>query len=89
MSTDTVWTRHAISGVVDNNTPTHIARHPVLGKYLVEVPEGTKPLVPELINQIAAHDVDANESETKLPDVTVEVIEKEQKSEAPNKNGKD
>lgn len=50
MADKTVTTRHAISGVVDKNTPVHVARHPVLGKYLVEVPEGTKPFVPELIS---------------------------------------
>lgn len=45
---ETVTTRHTVSGAVDPNTPIHIAEHPVLGKYLEIVPDGTKPFVPEL-----------------------------------------
>lgn len=45
---DTVTTRHRISGAVDRNTPRHVAEHPVLGKHLDIVPEGTKPFEPEL-----------------------------------------
>jgi len=77
MADKTVTTRHAISGKVDNNTPVHIARHPVLGKHLVEVPEGTKPFVPELISHKLDRDADA-------PKPAPEV-----KASTPNKNGKD
>lgn len=45
---DTVATRHRISGAVDLNTPRHVAEHPILGKHLEIVPEGTKPFTPEL-----------------------------------------
>lgn len=89
MADETVWTRHDVSGVIDKNTPVHIARHPVLGKHLVEVPEGSKPLVPELINQKIDRDVDANERDLKLPNQDEHTLEKQRKVEAPdNKNGK-
>lgn len=45
----TYVTRNKLTGVVDNHTQDHIFEHPVLGKDLELVEEGTKPLVPELI----------------------------------------
>lgn len=65
---DTVTTRHRISGAVDRNTPRHVAEHPILGKHLDIVPEGTKPLVPELIKATTKPvDVDVKTPEVKAP----------------------
>jgi len=45
---DTVRTRHLISGQIDENTPRHVAEHPILGKHLQIVDSDAKPYVPEL-----------------------------------------
>lgn len=45
---DTVRTRHTISGQIDENTPRHIAEHPVLGLHLQVVGPDTKPYLPEM-----------------------------------------
>jgi hypothetical protein len=42
------YTRNKLTGVTEW-TQDHVFEHPVLGKDLEEVPEGTKPLVPEKI----------------------------------------
>lgn len=44
----TYYTRNRLTGKLDW-TQDHVFEHPVLGKDLEEVEEGTKPLVPELI----------------------------------------
>lgn len=62
---DTVTTRHRISGAVDRNTPLHVAEHPILGKHLDIVPEGTKPFTPEL-HKAKTEPVDAD---VKIPEV--------------------
>lgn len=36
---------NTLTGLVDYQ-PDHIVEHPILGRYLLEVPEGTKPLLP-------------------------------------------
>lgn len=84
--TDTVVTRHRVSGAVDVNTPLHIAQHPVLGRNLEIVPEGTKPFVPEL------HKPSKPEPVVSLPKLDYEDIKAEARSEKPapdKKNGKD
>lgn len=45
---DTVRTRHKVSGVIDENTPRHIAEHPVLGEHLEIVGPNAKPYLPEM-----------------------------------------
>lgn len=45
---DTVRTRHNISGQIDENTPRHIAEHPILGRHLEIVGPGVKPYLPTL-----------------------------------------
>lgn len=45
---DTVRTRHKISGVIDENTPRHIAEHEVLGEHLEIVGPNAKPYLPEM-----------------------------------------
>ena len=45
---DIVRTRHRVSGAIDENTPRHIAEHPILGAHLDIVDPDAKPFVPEL-----------------------------------------
>lgn len=72
---DTVRTRHKISGQIDENTPRHIAEHPILGRHLEVVGPDAKPYLPEM------HKPKTEDSADK-----VEVPE----PKAPtNKNGKD
>lgn len=84
MADKTVTTRHAITGHIDNATPVHVARHPVLGKHLVEVPEGTKPFVPELIS----HKLDKDAEGAAKPAETAKAVE-DKATPTTNKNGKD
>lgn len=49
---ETVRTRHTVSGLIDENTPRHIAEHEVLGKYLEIVGTDAKPFVPELVKAV-------------------------------------
>ena len=55
-------TRHTVSGVVDQNTPEHILDHPVLGKYLEVVEEGTKPLLPVMHRPATVDKTDVDEA---------------------------
>lgn len=54
---ETVRTRHKISGKIDENTPKHIALHPVLGRYLEIVDNDAKPFLPEMHKVRVAEDV--------------------------------
>lgn len=82
---DTVRTRHAISGQIDENTPRHVAEHPVLGRHLQVVGPDAKPFLPEMHKP----KVDQPDEKVQLPEVTPAVIEKEREASTPNKNGKD
>lgn len=53
----TVLTRDTISGVV-GSVPAHYLDHPILGKNLIEVPEGTKSFEPSMYK---SKDKDGNE----------------------------
>lgn len=76
---DTVRTRHAISGQIDENTPRHVAEHPVLGRHLQVVGPDAKPFLPEM------HKPKVEEPKVELPEVKVN----NDKAPTPDKNGKD
>lgn len=84
--TETVPTRHRVSGVVDVNTPLHIAQHPVLGRYLDIVEADAKPYTPELYK---SH---GQAAEVALPEnatVSEDPIPGPPKLSSDKKNGKD
>jgi hypothetical protein len=71
MTTDTVRTRHRISGVIDENTPIHIAEHPVLGEYLEVVGPDAKPFLPEMHR--VSLPADATKDQIKSAEVAVDL----------------
>lgn len=75
---ETVRTRHNLTGKIDENTPLHIAEHEVLGKHLEIVGPDAKPYLPEM-----------HKPKVELPDITPEVLDKERKAQANDKNSKD
>lgn len=74
---DTVRTRHKISGQIDENTPRHVAEHPVLGRHLEVVGPDVKPFLPEM------HKPKIEEKKVALP---VDVDRPSDKASTPDKS---